>query len=266
MRVVSIRFREAGKVCDVDAGDFYVEPGNTVIVETEGGLDWGCVIGRIREEDHADALPRIARLATPEDEERIRTSRENERRAMDVCIEKVAEHGLPMKIVGVERSFDGGKIIFYFTAEGRVDFRALVKDLAREFRTRIELRQIGVRDEAKMVGGIGPCGLVVCCATFLEKFDPVTIKMARCQRLSLNPNKISGLCGRLMCCLTFEHELYKRLSEGLPKDNALVETPDGEGKVVDLFVLDQEAKVEFPDGRQAVYPVGKLRVKKKRDK
>jgi len=266
MRVVSVRFREAGRVGEVDAGDFYLEPGNVVIVEADGALDWGAVVSRIHEAERGEPLPRVTRLATPEDQERIRTSRDNERHAMEVCIGKAAEHELPMKIVGVERSFDGGKIVFYFTAEGRVDFRALVKDLAKEFRTRIELRQIGVRDEARLVGGIGPCGLEVCCASFLGKFDPVTIKMARCQRLSLNPNKISGLCGRLMCCLAYEHDLYKSLSEGLPKDNAVVETADGEGKVVDLSVLKGEVKVEFPDGRQVGYPVADVKVKKARKK
>jgi len=264
--LVSVRFREAGRVGDVNAGDFYLEPGNVVIVEIEGTLDWGCVISRIREEERAEALPRVTRLATPEDQERISTSRQNEQNAMDVCIAKAVEHELPMKIVGVERSFDGGKIVFYFTAEGRVDFRSLVKDLAKEFRTRIELRQIGVRDEAKMVGGIGPCGLTVCCASFLNKFDPVTIKMARCQRLSLNPNKISGLCGRLMCCLTYEHDLYKNMSEGFPKDNAVVDTADGEAKVLDMNVLKGEVRVEFPDGKQATYPVSEITVKKGKKK
>ncbi|SHG41727.1 Cell fate regulator YaaT, PSP1 superfamily (controls sporulation, competence, biofilm development) [Thermosyntropha lipolytica DSM 11003] len=210
--VVGVRFKPAGKIYYFDGEDIDVKVGDPVIVETIRGIEYGTVvIGRrnIEEEKLVLPLKKVLRKATEEDTAQYLNNKAQEKDALEICKEKVKEHGLPMHLIDVEYTFDRGKIIFYFTAEGRVDFRELVKDLASIFKTRIELRQIGVRDEAKMVGGIGTCGRVLCCHTFLGEFQPVSIRMAKEQNLSLNPTKISGSCGRLMCCLKYESELYE---------------------------------------------------------
>ncbi|KAF0195596.1 MAG: PSP1 domain-containing protein [Bacillota bacterium] len=213
--VVGIRFKRAGKVYYFDPGDLILEPGEFCVVETARGLEYGEVAGRPREVDEGSVvapLKSVIRKATQEDHDRVLTNDHFEQEAFKVAQDKIVTHALDMKLVDVEYTFDGSKILFYFTADGRVDFRELVKDLAGVFKTRIELRQIGVRDEAKMLGGLGPCGRMLCCATFLGDFAPVSIKMAKEQNLSLNPAKISGLCGRLMCCLRFECNLPEVLA------------------------------------------------------
>jgi len=212
VKVVGVRFKAAGKIYYFDPGDLEIAPNTNVIVETVRGLEFGkAVIGnrQVSEADVVLPLKKVIRIATAEDEEQMILNRGKEEEAKQCCLKKIVEHNLPMKLVDVEYTFDGSKVIFYFTAEGRVDFRELVKDLAAVFRTRIELRQIGVRDEAKMLGGIGSCGRVLCCASFLGDFEPVSIRMAKDQNLSLNPTKISGICGRLMCCLKYESEGYE---------------------------------------------------------
>lgn len=214
--VVGIRFRKAGKIYFFKPGELQLEKGDEVIVETARGIEYGRVVIGPRWVPVAETvapLREVIRKATPEDRIRVEENRRDAREAFAICQQKIAEHGLPMKLIDAEYTFDRGKILFYFTAEGRVDFRELVRDLAAVFKTRIELRQIGVRDEAKLIGGIGPCGRELCCCTFLCEFEPVSIKMAKWQNLSLNPTKISGLCGRLMCCLRFEEDTY-RPSEG----------------------------------------------------
>ncbi len=211
VKVVGVRFKPAGKIYYFDPGELSVEKDMNVVVETVRGLEFGtAVIGprEVSEEEVVLPLKKVVRIATPEDAEQLQSNKSKEVEAKEICLKKIAEHGLPMKLIDVEYTFDGNKVIFYFTAEGRVDFRELVKDLASVFRTRIELRQIGVRDEAKMIGGIGSCGRVLCCTSFLGDFEPVSIRMAKNQNLSLNPTKISGICGRLMCCLKYESEGY----------------------------------------------------------
>lgn len=210
--VIGIRFKAAGKIYYFDPDNLEIKKDDKVIVETARGLEFGHVvvgIKEVNEEDIIQPLKKVLRLATTEDIEQMEANKEKEKEASRVCSEKIIEHQLPMKLIDVECTFDNSKIIFFFTAEGRVDFRELVKDLAAIFRTRIELRQIGVRDEAKMLGGIGNCGRVLCCHSFLGEFAPVSIKMAKEQNLSLNPAKISGICGRLMCCLKYENEVYQ---------------------------------------------------------
>ena len=250
--VVQVKIREGGKVAYYDIGQLKLNIGDYVIVEADRGLEYGQVISEIEKiinEDVNDALKNTIRLATAHD---IRQIKENEKKAHDtlkVAVKKIEEHSLPMKLIDVEYSFDRSKIIFYFTAEGRVDFRDLVKDLAAVFKARIELKQIGVRDEAKFLGGLGPCGRPLCCAGFLKNFEPVTIRMAKDQRLPLASSKISGLCGRLMCCLSFEYKMYKRALKDLPKEGQIIKTPSGNGKVVDLDVLNRLVSVELEDHR-----------------
>lgn len=210
--VVGVRFKPAGKIYYFDPGNLELRPSDRVVVETARGIEYGeVVVGpkQVPETSLVQPLKTVIRRGTPEDELRIHENRRKEKEAFRICKEKIQEHGLPMKLIDVEYTFDNSKIIFYFTAEGRVDFRDLVKNLAAIFRTRIELRQIGVRDEAKMIGGIGSCGRVLCCRSFLGDFEPVSIRMAKDQNLSLNPIKISGICGRLMCCLKYESETYE---------------------------------------------------------
>ena len=207
MRVVGIRFKKAGKIYYFDPQDLNPQVGQHVIVETARGVEFGEVVLGPRDVDEKEVvapLKQVIRIATAADQDQIKQNRAQEKKAFTICQQKIAAHGLPMNLVEVEYTFDRGKIIFYFTADGRVDFRELVRDLAAVFRTRIELRQIGVRDEAKLIGGLGPCGRVCCCTTFLSEFEPVSIRVAKKQNLSLNPTKISGLCGRLMCCLKYE--------------------------------------------------------------
>lgn len=253
VKVAGVRFKSAGKVYFFDPGEFNVEINDPVIVETARGLEFGTVtmgITDIKEGDVVQPLKKIVRMATDED---IRRHNENEKKkakAMAQCQEKVDKHGLEMKLIDVEYTFDNNKIIFYFTADGRVDFRELVKDLASVFKMRIELRQIGVRDEAKMLGGIGSCGRSLCCNSWLADFEPVSIKMAKVQNLSLNPTKISGICGRLMCCLKYENDVYMELRKGLPDNGEKVKTKDGMGKVVDTNILESKVRVRLYTGEK----------------
>ena len=245
--VVGVRFKKAGKIYYFDPDTIDVKFNDFVVVETARGIEFGhVVIGprQVSEEDIVAPLKNVIRVALDEDFEMHRANKQKAKEAIEICQAKVEEHSLRMKLVDVEYTFDNNKIIFYFTADGRVDFRDLVKDLAAIFKTRIELRQIGVRDEAKMIGGIGPCGTMVCCAQFLGEFDPVSIKMAKEQSLSLNPTKISGLCGRLMCCLKYEHDTYEELLKTMPQVGAIVITPVGKGIVIDTYTLLERVKVK----------------------
>ena len=245
--IIGVRFRPAGKVYYFDPTGFEVETGSHVIVETARGVEFGTVVLGKREIEETPDMPPvkpIIRLATEADEERVAANAAKEKEALALCAEKVAKHELDMKLISCEYTFDGSKLLFYFTADGRVDFRELVKDLATVFHTRIELRQIGVRDEAKLRGGIGICGRELCCHTYLSDFIPVSVKMAKEQNLSLNPTKISGNCGRLMCCLKHEEEAYEYLNSRLPSLGETVHTPDGLiGEVSELNVLKQRVKV-----------------------
>ena len=248
IKVAGIRFKKAGKIYYFDPGDIDVQKGNNVIVETARGVEFGeCVTGPkfINEEDIVSPLKSVIRKATEEDETQHRENKEKEKEAFEVCLEKIQEHNLVMKLIDVEYTFDNNKVIFYFTADGRVDFRELVKDLATIFRTRIELRQIGVRDESKMVGGLGPCGRPLCCSSFLGDFVPVSIKMAKEQNLSLNPTKISGICGRLMCCLNYEQDTYEDIRKRLPRVGSIVDTEDGRGEVVSNSVVKELVRVKI---------------------
>ena len=253
IKVAGVRFKNAGKVYYFDPDQLEVKLHDNVIVETARGLEFGTVtmeVTEVRDEDVVQPLKKIIRIAGAED---IKHHEENEKkkaRALKLCQEKINKHGLEMKLIDVEYTFDNNKIIFYFTADGRVDFRELVKDLASVFKMRIELRQIGVRDEAKMMGGIGSCGKSLCCSTWLSDFEPVSIKMATVQNLSLNPNKISGICGRLMCCLKYENEVYMELRKGLPDNGEKVRTKDGMGKVVETNILGSKVKVRLYTGEK----------------
>jgi cell fate regulator YaaT (PSP1 superfamily) len=250
--VVGIRFKKAGKIYYFDPGDLELTIGDGVIVETARGVEYGDVVTgplQVNESEVVAPLKRVIRKATAEDYQQLAANKEKESRAFQVCLEKIAAHKLPMKLVGVEQTFDGNKIIFYFTAEGRIDFRELVKDLAAVFRTRIELRQIGVRDEAKLVGGLGCCGRELCCATWLSDFASVSIRMAKEQNLSLNPTKISGICGRLMCCLKYENESYEHAREEFPDTGSWVITPNGEGKVVGINIFKKSVSVELKESK-----------------
>ncbi|WP_068777589.1 stage 0 sporulation family protein [Paenibacillus sp. FJAT-26967] len=252
--VVGVRFKKAGKVYYFDPIDLPVEQENAVIVETARGIEYGkVVIGKktVQENDVVLPLKKVIRIANPSDAELVEENKKAAKDAFGVCLNKIKDHQLKMKLVDVEYTFDRNKIIFYFTAEGRVDFRELVKDLASIFRTRIELRQIGVRDEAKMLGGIGPCGRILCCSSFLGDFEPVSIKMAKDQNLSLNPTKISGLCGRLMCCLKFEHDNYESAKDSVPTVGTFVITSLGNGKVLSLNMNERTCKVQL-------YDIGKI--------
>lgn len=247
IKVVGVRFRTAGKIYYFDPGDLKIEQNDHVIVETARGVEYGIVViadKMIEEEAIVSPLKPVMRLATDKDEEQVIRNREKEKEAFQICLEKIAKHGLEMKLVDVEYTFDNNKLLFYFTADGRIDFRELVKDLASVFRTRIELRQIGVRDETKVLGGIGICGRELCCKTYLPEFAPVSIKMAKEQSLSLNPTKISGVCGRLMCCLKNEAETYEYLNSRLPAVGETVFTKDGrKGEVSSVNVLRQNVKL-----------------------
>lgn len=248
--VVGIRFKKAGKIYYFDPNELMIQKGEFVIVETVRGVEFGkVVIGpkKVDENDVVLPLKKVLRIADQKDQMIVEENKIAAKEAYDVCCEKVTLHELDMKLVDVEYTFDRNKIIFYFTADGRVDFRELVKDLASIFRTRIELRQIGVRDEAKMLGGIGPCGRMLCCSTFLGDFEPVSIKMAKDQNLSLNPTKISGLCGRLMCCLKYENDDYEAAKELLPDLGDWIDTPNGKGKVVGLNILERVLQVEISE-------------------
>lgn len=246
--IIGVRFKNVGKIYYFSPGEHRLEKGSRVVVETARGLECGEVVIANREapEDAiVKPLKTVVRPATPEDIRRAEENVAREKHAMQVCQEKIKSHKLDMKLVDVEYTFDNSKILFYFTADGRVDFRNLVKDLASVFRTRIELRQIGVRDEAKMLGGLGICGRPFCCSQFLGDFQPVSIKMAKEQGLSLNPTKISGSCGRLMCCLKYEQEAYESLLRTTPKQGALVTTKEGKGVVIDANLLTGQLKVRL---------------------
>lgn len=254
-KVVGVRFKKAGKIYYFDPLDYPLHVGDYVIVETARGIEYGKVASPVREVDENDVvlpLKKIIRKALEEDQIQVDENRIDAEQAFGKCVEKIREHELDMKLVDVEYTFDRNKIVFYFTAEGRVDFRNLVKDLAAIFRTRIELRQIGVRDEAKMLGGIGPCGRMLCCSTFLGDFEPVSIKMAKDQNLSLNPSKISGLCGRLMCCLKYENDEYEEAKALMPDIGERVQTPEGPGKVVGLNLLERVLQVNLADQEQVL--------------
>lgn len=246
--VVSVKFRDNEKAYFFDPNGSSPKQGEKVVVETVKGLEMGECCRECHEVEDDQIVPPlrpVIRIATAADLRVAEANKEREREAFDICRQKIADHGLEMKLVSVERSFDGSKILFFFTSDGRVDFRELVKDLASVFRTRIELRQIGVRDEAKMLGGIGICGRPFCCSQFLTDFQPVSTKMAKVQSMSLNPSKISGTCGRLMCCLRYEQEAYEELVKNVPKQGAFVETPDGYGNVTQINLLRQLVKVKL---------------------
>lgn len=255
--VVGIRFKEVGKVYYFDPDGMQFKKGDRAVVETARGVECGEIAMENREVDDSEIVKPLKRIVRPANENDLRVVRENrekEKKAFGICEEKIRAHNLDMKLVDVEYTFDGSKILFYFTADGRVDFRELVKDLAGVFRTRIELRQIGVRDESKMVGGFGMCGRPFCCITFLGDFQPVSIKMAKEQGLSLNPVKISGTCGRLMCCLKYEQEAYEHLLRHTPKVGAIVETREGRGTVVENNLLTGMLKIRL-DRRPDAAPV-----------
>jgi cell fate regulator YaaT (PSP1 superfamily) len=248
--VVSIRFENNNKVFFFDPGDMRIDRGADVVVETAKGQNYGeCVYGNHSVEDSAivNPLRPVVRLATEDDRRRVRENLDKKDEAFACCQKKIAEYRLPMKLISVEYSFDGNKLVFCFTAESRVDFRTLVRDMAATFRTRIELRQVGVRDEARMVGGLGICGRPFCCSQFLHNFHPVSIKMAKIQGLSLNPTKISGACGRLMCCLKYEEEAYVDIVKRAPKADAFVETPTGKGSIASVNLLRGNARVRLED-------------------
>ena len=244
--IIGVRFKDGGKVYYFNPNGVPVQVGQHVIIETSKGVEFGeCALANtmVDEMELIAALRPMLRIATEEDLQRVEANERNEKRAFAICQEKILEHKLEMKLVEVKYSFDGSKILFFFTADGRVDFRHLVKDLAAVFRTRIELRQIGVRDEAKIMGGLGVCGRPFCCSQFLSDFQPVSIKMAKTQNISLNPTKISGVCGRLMCCLKYEQDAYEDLLKDTPKLESLVETPDGVGVVNQIQLLREQVRV-----------------------
>ena len=274
VKVIGVRFRNAGKIYYFDPLDMDIEVGQNVIVETARGIEYGHVLIAPREVDNSNViqpLKAVIRLATPEDDEIEQKNKEKEKDAFKICLEKIAKHKLQMKLIDAEYTFDNNKVLFYFTADGRIDFRELVKDLASVFRTRIELRQIGVRDETKILGGIGICGRPLCCHTHLSDFVPVSIKMAKEQNLSLNPTKISGVCGRLMCCLKHEQETYEELNSHLPGLGDYVTTADGlKGEVQSVNVLRQKVKVivtvEGDEKEIREYPVEELKFRPRRKK
>ncbi|MGI6084008.1 MAG: PSP1 domain-containing protein [Acetivibrionales bacterium] len=268
INVVGVRFRTAGKIYYFDPCEQQLNKGDMVIVETARGIECGSVVvenHEVIDEDVVAPLKNVIRKASEEDLKQVEENKKKEVDAFGICLEKIKKHGLDMKLIDVEYTFDNNKVLFYFTADGRVDFRELVKDLASVFRTRIELRQIGVRDEAKMVGAIGTCGRSLCCSTHLAEFQPVSIKMAKEQSLSLNPSKISGTCGRLMCCLKYEQDTYEYLLKRTPKMDAVVQTPHGQGIVVQVNLLKGKVRVKLDDDQNTdilEYSVKDVRVVK----
>ena len=256
IKVIGVRFKKAGKIYYFDPVDFYIEKGNYVVVETARGVEFGeCVIGlkEIPESAITSPLKSVIRVSYTDDKNKHKNNKEKEKEAFEICLKKIEGHKLSMKLIDVEYTFDNNKVIFYFTAVGRVDFRELVKDLATIFKTRIELRQIGVRDEAKMLGGLGPCGRQMCCSTFLGDFASVSIKMAKEQNLSLNPTKISGLCGRLMCCLNYEQSTYEDIRKRMPQVGAIVKTSEGKGEVVSNNIVKEIVKVKYKRGEEEIF-------------
>ena len=260
-RVVRVSFRQAGRLYQFDVGDLDMAPGDRVVAETSRGRELGTVRTEPVEIPHdevATGLKRIARKATESDLRRFAGNAAREQQAMEVAAGKIVEHGLPMKLIAAEKVLEGNYIVLHFTAESRVDFRALVRDLARALRSRIELHQVGVRDEAKLLGGIGPCGRALCCATFMTEFDPVGIKMAKEQDLSLSPQKISGACGRLMCCLNFEYDFYRERKRRLPKIGSRVETEQGPGKLIEVNILSNRAVISLEGGLRVEVPLATI--------
>ena len=268
IEIIGVRFKKAGKLYYFDPDGMQMEEGSHAIVETVRGVEYGTVIKSntlVDESEVIQPLKKVIRKATPEDDESEAQNRLREKDAFGICEEKIAKHGLDMKLIDVEITFDHNKLIFYFTSDERVDFRELVKELAGVFRTRIELRQIGVRDEAKMLNGIGICGRPLCCATFLGDFQPVSIKMAKEQSLSLNPTKISGICGRLMCCLKYEEDVYEELNKKMPSVGDIISTVDGTGEILSTNVLMQTVKAavrkkENDPPTIDFYPVDEIKV------
>ena len=255
-KVTGVRFKRPGKIYYFDPENIKLEQGMEVIVDTSMGDELGEVViaeKMVEDDKVTEPLKKVVRVATDKDKKSKKEYKAKEPEALKICDEKIKKHGLPMKLVDVEYKFDGSKLIFYFTADGRIDFRELVKDLAAVFRTRIELRQIGVRDEVKRTGGNGICGRELCCCTFLGNFETVSIKMAKEQNISLNPSKISGNCGRLMCCLKYEQDIYSEKLSRLPKVGAIVKTEDGEGEVVSIETLKESVRVKFQDGDDSFF-------------
>lgn len=252
MEIVQLKLRDLNESSWYKINNLKVQIGDYVIIGIERGVDYGQVNSEIIQQERPvdAAMPTVLRKASEEDLKRIEENRQQAKDAFNTCLEKIQAHKLNMKLVNCEYSFDRSKILFYFTADGRIDFRNLVKDLARIFKARIEMRQIGVRDEAKLFGGFGPCGRELCCSKFLKDFEPVTIKMAKEQGLPLNPPKLSGLCGRLMCCLSYEHECYRQLYKNFPKVGDKIDTPQGKGKVISVNVLRKAILVEISEGKQ----------------
>ena len=273
VKVIGVRFRTAGKVYFFNPGQLEIKQGDHVIVETARGIEYGTVVGAPREvedEKVVQPLKSVLRIANQKDDEQEASNKQKEKDAFKICLEKIKKHDLQMKLIDAEYTFDNNKVLFYFTADGRIDFRELVKDLASVFKTRIELRQIGVRDETKILGGIGICGRALCCHTHLSEFAPVSIKMAKEQNLSLNPTKISGVCGRLMCCLKNEEETYEELNRKLPNVGDFVTTDDGlKGEVQSVNVLRQLVKVIVDVGDEKEiqeYRADQLRFKRRHGK
>ena len=255
INIVGIRFKKAGKIYYFDPNELDIKKGDYVIVETARGIEFGeCVIGikQVTEEEVVAPLKSVIRIANSEDIAKHKENKDKETEALEICLKKIEDHKLDMKLIDVEYTFDNNKVIFYFTADGRVDFRELVKDLATVFKTRIELRQIGVRDEAKMIGGLGPCGRTMCCSSFLGDFASVSIKMAKEQNLSLNPTKISGICGRLMCCLNYEQSTYEYIRKKLPKVGSIIKTVDGKGEVISNNAVKESVRVKIKKGDEDV--------------
>ena len=268
-KIVGVRFKPVGKIYHFNPADHHINVGDRVVVETARGIEMGEVVVGIKdilEEELAKPLKDVIRIANEEDLKREAENKIKEKEAFAICCEMIKEHGIEMKLVEVEYTFDRSKVLFYFTAEGRVDFRELVKDLANRFKIRIELRQIGIRDEAKTLGSIGICGRELCCSRFLGEFAPVSIKMAKEQGLSLNPTKISGICGRLMCCLKYEQETYEELLRITPRQGSLVETPGGRGTVEYVDILKGNIKVKIEEEKESAlreYNVADIKVLKK---
>jgi cell fate regulator YaaT (PSP1 superfamily) len=264
-KLVQVRLREAGNIQSFMLGDLDIKKDDYCIIQSERGLEYGQIVSEphaAMAEELSQEVKMVVRKITINDRYQIIKNIRDAKAAFKTCLEKIKEHVLPMKLVDVEYAFDRTKIVFYFTSDGRVDFRELVKDLARVFKSRIELRQIGVRDEAKLIGGIGPCGLKICCAAYLRAFDPINIRMAKDQNLSLNPTKISGVCGRLLCCLKYENDTYCELGKRFPPKESIVATPHGEGKIIDLNILAGTVKVLLGDEREILCTIEEIKVLK----
>ncbi len=255
-KVTGVRFKRPGKIYYFEKGDLELEKGMYVIVDTAMGEEYGEVIfpeKEVEDEEVTEPIKKVIRIATEKDQNTLKEFKAKEENAFNICVEKIKKHKLPMKLIDVEYKFDGSKVVFYFTADGRIDFRELVKDLAAVFRTRIELRQIGVRDEVKRIGGNGICGRQLCCCSFLSNFETVSIKMAKEQNISLNPSKISGNCGRLMCCLKYEEDVYTEKAKRLPKVGAIVKSEEGTGEVVSVETLKEVIRVKYKDGDETFF-------------